>query len=274
MKRPRISKARAAAFRKEIYGYYARQGRDLPWRRMTDPYHVLVSEVMLQQTQVERVILKYQQFIEAFPDVQSLANASLKRVLSVWQGLGYNRRAKALKEAARMIMDVFGGTVPRSIDDLVRLPGIGTATASSIAAFAFNIPTVFIETNIRTVFIHFFLKGETAVSDAEILPLVEKTLDRRNPRKWYNALMDYGTTLKKLVVNPNRRSTRYQRQSAFQGSDRQVRGAILRALNKGDSTVTKLKKDLSVESERLKRILGQLEREGFIRIKGSRYGIV
>jgi A/G-specific adenine glycosylase len=222
---------------------------------------------------VDRVILKYQQFIETFPDVQSLAGASLKKVLSAWQGLGYNRRAKSLKEAAQMILDDFGGRVPRTIDGLVQLPGIGKATASSITVFSFNIPTVFIETNVRTVFIHFFFKNKEQIDDAEIIPLVEKTLDRRNPRKWYNALMDYGVMLKKIVENPSRRSAHYQKQSAFQGSDRQVRGAVLRILSEGDTTAAVLQKNLSVEPERLKGILGQLQKDGLICKKGRRYGI-
>jgi A/G-specific adenine glycosylase len=260
-------------FRRMIYSHYRLNRRDLPWRRTKDPYHVLVSEVMLQQTQVDRVVDKYKEFLEAFPDIQRLAKATLKEVLSVWQGLGYNRRAKALREAAQMIRDDFGGTVPPSIDDLVRLPGIGKATAASIAAFAFNIPTVFIETNVRTVFIHFFFKDKKNISDADVLPLVEKTLDRRNPRRWYNALMDYGTDLKKTIENPGRRSIHYQRQSTFRGSDRQVRGAVLRLLGTGDMSERSLRETLGTDVDRLALILGQLTKEGFIRKRGRVYTI-
>jgi A/G-specific adenine glycosylase len=185
---------------------------------------------MLQQTQVPRVKEKYVAFIRRFPDFSTLSHASLAEVMKEWQGLGYNRRAKYLHELSIHVVEELNGVLPQSPDKLISLPGIGKATAGSIAAFAYNSPVVFIETNIRRVFIHHFFSGDDLVSDAQILPLVELTLDRRDPREWYYALMDYGTWLVGRMPNPNRRSRHYVRQSAFEGSDRQIRGKILRRL--------------------------------------------
>ncbi len=274
MKKYALDKGRIDRFRKEILDHYRAHGRGLPWRRTRNPYRVLVSEVMLQQTQVERVVDKYKEFLKAFPGVTALAQAPLKEVLSVWQGLGYNRRAKALKEAAEMIVRDFRGKVPRSIDDLVRLPGIGTATASSIAAFAFNAPAVFIETNIRRVFIRFFFHDREGIADSEILPLVEKTLERSDPKTWYNALMDYGVMLKRTEGNANTRSAHYRKQSAFHGSDRQVRGAVLKVLGEKNGSLAVMQKELGVDATRLQKVLDQLLGEGFLVRKGKAYAIV
>jgi A/G-specific adenine glycosylase len=186
--------------------------------------------MMLQQTPVERVITKYEEFICTLPDFQSLAVAPLRRVLELWQGLGYNRRALYLQQGAQRIVQDFGGALPSNPEILETLPGIGHATAREIAAFAFRLPVVFIETNIRRVFIHFFFGDSENINDREILPLVEETLDRNDPRTWYYALMDYGVMLRRSVPNPNLRSAHYQRQAAFHGSNRQLRGAILRVL--------------------------------------------
>jgi A/G-specific adenine glycosylase len=218
------------AFQGEIYSYYRLHCRDFPWRRTTNPYHIVVSEIMLQQTQVERVHGKYLEFIHAFPDFASLSKAFQKDVLALWQGLGYNRRALALKRLAENVVSMHGGTLPRDVEALSSLPGIGKTTAGAILAFAFNFPSVFIETNIRRVFIHEFFDGEDDVKDTEILPLVEAMVDRENPREWYWALMDYGSMLKKNVENPNRRSAHYTRQTPFEGSDRRIRGLVLKRL--------------------------------------------
>ena len=159
-----------------VLSHYEQYGRDMAWRNTTDPYQILVSEIMLQQTQVERVTAKFPEFIRAFPDFASLATAPLANVLTVWQGLGYNRRAIALQKCAIRVMNEYDGVLPADVDILATFPGIGRATASSIAAFAFNMPVVFIETNIRRVFIHFFFTDTDTVNDAEILPLVEKSI--------------------------------------------------------------------------------------------------
>ena len=262
------------AFRQKIYDYYSLNRRDLPWRQTTNAYNIVVSEMMLQQTQVERVKDKYRGFIEAFPDFHALAMAPLKEVLSVWQGLGYNRRALALKQCAEEAISSYGGELPQDLEGLCKLPGIGRATAGEILAFAFNVPTVFIETNIRRVFIHEFFDGEDNVMDKKILPLVEATLDRENPREWYWALMDYGSMLKKKVVNPNRRSAHYARQSAFEGSDRRIRGIILRTLlKKAYVTEKELLCDVSIDQGRLTGILGKMAEDGLIREKDGLYSI-
>jgi len=217
-----------AAFRAAVLGHYTEHHRDLPWRRTQNPYRVLVSEVMLQQTQVSRVIQKYEDFIAAFPTAHHLTAAPLTEVLRAWQGLGYNRRALALHRAAHTILEQHGGEIPRSLTELQSLPGIGPATAAAICAFAYDLPVCFIETNIRSAFLHFFFQECTDVPDAELLPLVELTLDRENPRVWYFALMDYGVWVKKTHTNPNRRSRHHARQSPFAGSRRQLRAQILR----------------------------------------------
>jgi A/G-specific adenine glycosylase len=262
------------AFRDLIYDYYRSHGRVLPWRLTQDPYCILVSEIMLQQTQVDRVLGKYGPFIETFPDFPSLAVAPVESVLRNWQGLGYNRRALALKKTAVRVVDEFQGRLPDDPGVLVTLSGIGTATASSIAAFAFNMPVVFIETNIRTVFIHFFFEGQEFVTDSEILPLVEESLDADNPKDWYYALMDYGSMLKKAGDRGHRRSGSYRKQSTFYGSDRQVRGAILRLLLAEKTLSTDALTDRSGQpEEKVLRILSELEKEGFVLVSDGSVAI-
>jgi A/G-specific adenine glycosylase len=257
-------------FRMTVYEHFRKHGRKFPWRTAQDPYHILISEIMLQQTQVERVILKYEPFIERFPDVVSLASANLTEILDVWQGLGYNRRALALQRIAQRVVDEFDGNIPDSLDTLRTFSGIGEATAGAIAAFAFNRPAFFIETNVRRVFLHFFFPGQQKVSDRQILPLVEQTIDTQQPRKWYYALMDYGSMLKSLEVNPNRRSAHYRKQAPFRNSDRQIRGQILRALIKRPQiSVQELFRTVKRGPERLDRIINQLVNEGFLTRTGD-----
>lgn len=261
-------------FRRVIYDYYQEHARSFPWRMTQDPYRILVSEIMLQQTQTERVGQKYERFITAFPDFASLASAPLHQVLSLWQGLGYNRRAMSLKSAAQMVMAEFGGNLPPDVELLVTLPGIGRPTASAIAAFAFNKPAVFIETNIRRVFIHFFFSHRDKVKDAEILPLVAQTLDRSNPREWYYALMDYGVRLKKEGRNPNRKSAHYQLQSPFEGSNRQVRGKILKVLiARPNLSESEIVQEVNMNPRKVKTSLDQLQQEGFIHQENGRFRI-
>jgi len=218
-------------FQKQIWDFYRNYGRNFVWRNCDNPYHVFVSEVMLQQTQTHRVEPKFEQFIEAFSSFEMLASAQLSEVLGVWQGLGYNRRGKFLHKSAQLIITEFEGALPDDPEILVQLPGIGPATAASLAAFAYNRPTVFIETNIRSVFIHtFFSNKKTAISDQELLPLIEQTVDPHNPREWYYALMDYGVHLKKQLSNPSRRSKHHTAQSKFEGSNRQIRGKVIKLL--------------------------------------------
>jgi A/G-specific adenine glycosylase len=189
------SERAVALFRRLICDHFRRHGRDLAWRRTRDPYRIFVSEIMLQQTQVPRVEARYPEFIAAFPDFGSLAAAPLRDVLAVWQGMGYNRRARALKESAERVVREFGGRLPEDESVLATFPGIGPATAASIAAFAFNHPVVFIETNIRRVFIHCFFADAEGVRDRDIIALVQRTLLPDHSREWYWALMDYGSMI-------------------------------------------------------------------------------
>ncbi len=253
-------------FRKTVLAYYRKHGRDLPWRRSVTPYRVVVSEIMLQQTQVGRVAEKFDIFIKQFPSFASLAEASVADVLRAWQGLGYNRRALALKKIADIVVRDCKGTVPSDPAELEKLPGIGTATAGSIAAFGFNKPVVFIETNIRRVFIHFFFPKKKSVHDNEIIPLVQVALNRKNPRAWYSALMDYGAMLAKKVENPNRKSAHYAKQSRFEGSDRQVRGRILKLLMSRNEpfALGVIARDLQEPVRRIREIAKVLEKEKFI----------
>lgn len=257
-------------FQEMVLSHYHEHGRDLPWRKTADPYHILVSEIMLQQTQVDRVLLKYPRFLEVFSDFSTLAGAELSDVLAAWQGLGYNRRAIALQKCAQRIIMEFEGHLPADVAVLSTFPGIGKATASSICAFAFNMPVVFIETNIRRIYIHFFFGDREDITDTEILPLVGQTLDRKNPARWYNALMDLGTDLVKTIPNPNRRSRHYSRQPSFEGSDRKIRGEILRLLlTEQQLTRIDIAGKFSEGPARIYRILRTLEDEGFIRQSGS-----
>jgi A/G-specific adenine glycosylase len=257
-------------FQQMVLTHYEQYGRDMIWRNTTDPYKILISEIMLQQTQVERVTTKFPEFISAFPDFASLATASLAKVLAVWQGLGYNRRAISLQKCAIRVMNEYNGILPADVDILATFPGIGRATAGSIAAFAFNMPVVFIETNIRRVFIHFFFTDTDSVSDAEILPIVKKALYRENPRVWYWALMDMGTTLKKTIPNPNRRSVHYTKQSPFEGSDRKIRGTILKLLLKHTFLEeVEIIGNVAEDPLRVQKMLVALEEEGFIKRRNN-----
>jgi len=191
---------------------------------------------MLQQTQVPRVLKKYKEFLTAFPDVRTLSQAKTSEVLKVWQGLGYNRRALALKRAAEAVVTEHDAKFPKSFEELIALPGIGPATAGGILAYAFGIPTVFIETNIRAVFLHHFFANKKNVHDKDLFPLIEATLDRENPRDWYYALMDYGVHLKQTFPNPSRRSRHHAKQTRFKGSNREVRSKILKFLLESPAT--------------------------------------
>lgn len=202
--------------------------RDLPWRNLDDPFAVLVSEVMLQQTQVARVGKHWDRFMGMFPTIDALAAASTADVLAQWQGLGYNRRALALKRAAEVCSAENGGRLPDTAEELQALPGIGPATAAGVMAFAYNRPGVYLETNVRTVFLHELFPDRDKVSDRELEPLVADTCPEDDPRAWYYALLDYGAHLKSIVVNPSRRSAHHTRQSAFEGSRRQKRAELVR----------------------------------------------
>jgi A/G-specific adenine glycosylase len=226
---------------------------------------------MLQQTQVERARTFYERFIKEFPDFTALAGAKKSDILLAWQGLGYNRRALALHKSAKIVIEQYGGRLPRDRVTLESLPGIGPYTAGAIRAFAWNDPEVFIETNIRRAFIHFFFPRRRRVHDREILPLIERSLDSEDPRAWYFALMDYGAMLGDTVPrNPNRRSVHYARPSKFVGSDREMRGKVLRLVLARKKIRREDIANMAPGSRaRAERALGALVREGFLKEKGG-----
>ena len=268
----KISPQAIKIFQREIYSYYHAHCRaNLPWRKTKNSYRILISEIMLQQTQVARVIPKYKEFIAHFPNFKTLARAPLRDVLFVWSGLGYNRRALALKKIANIVESRWGGRLPRDGELLETLPGIGRASASAIAAFAWNEPAVFVETNIRSVFIHFFFTNQKNVNDKDVLLFVEQTLDKENSREWYYALMDYGAMLKEKYGNPNAKSAHYNKQIPFEGSHRQIRGKILKAFTERKiHTESEIVQRVGVEASRVKRALNELQQEGFIQIRRNK----
>lgn len=290
-------------FKREIYQYFSLYKRTLPWRYENDPYKILVSEVMLQQTQVSRVLYKYKEWLEKFPTVESLAKASLRDVLVVWQGLGYNRRGKYLREAAERIVSdkryeftflrskesrnqgikkeirisATRGALIESSAAQVRLfqelPGIGQATAAAIVAYAFNKPVVFIETNIRAVYLYFFFKKESHISDRQIAELVEKTLDFESPRDWYYALTDYGNMLKNKEKFKNTQSKHYLKQSRFEGSRRQLRSRVLFLISSHRRTLKNLLEETGRDEHEVVSVLVELEHEAFITQKEGSYDV-
>ncbi len=256
-------------FKKEIRRYYRKNGRDFQWRRTTDPYRIVVSEIMLQQTQTARVEPKYRAFVREFPSFKALAKAPVSKVLAAWHGLGYNRRALYLKKLAEIVTGEYQGKLPEAPAELIKLPGIGKNTAGSVLAFAFNKPVPFIETNIRRVFIFFFFPKKKKIQDDKILELVTATLDTKNPREWYYALMDYGAMLTKATENPNRRSGHYAVQSKFEGSRRQTRGLVLKLLLNRPNRLSELVRASGKDRELMAAILSDLSREGFITREGD-----
>jgi len=269
-----LSPEEIGRFREAVYNHYREFRRDFPWRETTDPYCILVSEVMLQQTGVERVRGRYPQFIASFPGFPDLAEAPLSEVLRAWNGLGYNRRAQNLHRTAKIVGAEYGGRLPAEESLLVSLPGIGKATAASILAFAYNRPSLLIETNIRRLFLHWFFPLREVVPDKEILALVSATLDRGNPRDWYYALMDLGYHLRSINPDPNKRSVHYHRQAKFRGSDREIRGRIISALLR-ESSMEKsgLQAAVMADGERVSAICDKMVREGLLAKEGERFRI-
>jgi A/G-specific adenine glycosylase len=278
-------------FQKIVWTYSKKNGRALPWRPPTlklrrdkktlDPYKVLVSEVMLQQTQVDRVIPKYISFIKKFKNFEQLANTKTSEVIQAWQGLGYNRRALNLQRCAKEVVQKHNGKLPDSYYELISLPGIGPYTAGAIMAFAYNKPVACIETNIRSVFIAHFadlrrLKRESTqmIHDKELLPLIEQTLDTQNPREWYWALMDYGSYLKKTLPNPSRHSTHHTQQKPFKNSNRQLRGNILKLVSQKNISEKKLFTKIKRKPIEIRSALTALTKEGFIKRSGTNISLV
>ena len=270
------------AFQRKIREEGRRTWRDLPWRHAHDAYEIWISEVMLQQTQVARVQTRWEAWLDRFPTVDALAVASDADVLAAWQGMGYNRRALALHEAARQVSECHGGAFPRERAELLALPGVGPSTAAGIRAFAFDEPDVYLETNVRAVFIHELFPTAQTVSDASLTPLVEAACPQTDVRGWYYALLDYGAWLKRSIPNPTRRAAAYTRQSRFEGSHRQKRAFVLRTLldarqasARGGMSAAELAEALSASELKAGRpavpesavalLLAELQGEGFCR---------
>lgn len=242
----------------------------MKWRDISNPYKIFVSEMMLQQTQVERVKTKYDEFIEKFPTLASVASSDKSEILKVWQGLGYNRRALFIKRACEEIISKHNGVFPKDFLTLQTLPGIGPSTAGAICAFAYNQPVFFIETNVRAVLLHFFFKDKEKVSDKEILEVLKKV----NPtsissRDWYYALYDYGTFLKKSLGKNktllHKKSKHYNKQSKFEGSFRQKRAGVLKLkLQNSDISDDELCTRLSLSPQELEDVFTSLDKDGLI----------
>jgi A/G-specific adenine glycosylase len=269
------TKSKIQKFQKTIWDHYSAEGRhELPWRKTHNPYKILVSEVMLQQTQVDRVRAYYSAFLKQFPTVQDLAAAPLGDVLRIWQGLGYNRRAKMLHEAAQEIVTKYDGKFPKSVEELQNLQGVGPYTARAIAAFAYNQDVVFIETNLRTVVTYHFLLKENSIEDKVILEILSKAYptEKGKSREWYSALMDYGAHLKRSGVRINNKSKTYNKQSTFSGSGRQARGAILKDLAKSPQTKGRLMGLFGENrSNQMELQLEKLISEGMVQKSGSNF---
>ncbi|MBN1929713.1 MAG: Fe-S cluster assembly protein HesB [Chlorobiaceae bacterium] len=221
-----MNTARVEAFQSKIFDFYEKNRRSFPWRETTVRYAVMVSEIMLQQTQADRVARRFSLWLERFPDVQSLASASLREVLEAWSGLGYNSRGQRLHRAAVMIVEQFDGRVPADPSQLIRLPGIGAYTSRSIPVFADNLDIAAVDTNIRRVLIH-ELNLPESITPKALLDVADEVLPKGLSRDWHNALMDYGAmelTGRRTGIAP------LTRQSAFKGSRRWYRGALLREL--------------------------------------------
>lgn len=261
-----------------MLSYYRSHRRSFPWRDTTDPYHVLVSEYMLQQTQTDRVVPKYISFLKSFPDVGTLARASRRDVLTLWSGLGYNRRAVALHNAAKIIADAYDKCVPNTKETLLTLPGVGDYTAGAVLAFAYNKPVIIVETNIRTVVFHYCVREKGRIEDGVVHSFVEKMLCYAvghgiSPRVFYSAMMDYGSYLKSSGVRVNTLSQHYVKQKSFDGSVRQARGTLLRFLVVADKGVSEKKLEC-LEVQRIKEGLSGLVADGLVEKRGKYYYLV
>jgi A/G-specific adenine glycosylase len=261
-----ITTQRIQSFRAKLLRFYRTQGRDLPWRRTTDPYCICVSELMLQQTQVERVLPKYQAWLANWPDWAALSRATNRELLAAWSGLGYNRRALYLGKLAQAIMTKYKGAMPDEAEQLRALPGIGPYTANAILIFAFNRPTITIDTNIRKVLLYEFgLPAGTPKRELEAL--AQRALPRGRARDWHNALMDYAR-----IRLPRRIPSipALSRQSRFEGSLRQIRGEIVRQLTSRKSvTVSRIAKALGRSEEDVRRATEALQRDGVVVLSGK-----
>jgi len=264
------------SYRNKVLAYYAEKARIFPWRYSNSPWAILMSEFMLQQTQTSRVIDYFTLFTQRFPKPSDLASCEKAELFSLWQGLGYNRRALYLKETARLLSENYGDAVPADYACLVACPGIGPNTAGAILVYSFNIPQAFLETNIKAALIHEFFPHEEAVQDAQLLELSRQLMSLEDPRTWFYALVDYGVEIKKTYGNPTRKSKTYQKQSRFEGSLRQVRGSLIRCLLKNpgierENLKRAVEKDLGFETLYYEEALNKLLSEGLVSEKAQAY---
>lgn len=261
-----------------IWDFHQKNRRSFPWRETHNLYEILVSEIMLQQTQTHRVLPKYQNWLQQFPNPTVLANAPLSEVLLAWSGLGYNRRAKFLQQAAKQLV-ILDSQSSLNEKELRKLPGVGEYTANAILAFAYNQPTIVVETNIRTVIIHHFFADNAQVSDKEIKQILSRlaiqlspTSAEKGPREWYYALMDYGNFLKSEGHDYFHKQKGYTKQKPFKGSERYVRGFLLReVLTKGSIKLKNINL-VGYSSEIINKVASDLTQEGLI--KSPKVGIL
>ncbi len=269
-------------FRRIIWNWYKKNKRDFPWRRTRDPYKILVSEIMLQQTQTARVREKYPFFIKTFPSFKTLARAPLKKILNAWQGMGYNRRALYIKQIAERIQNEWRGSLPEDPEILAGFPGIGHYTSRAVSCFVFSKCEPFLDTNIRRVFIHFFFPRKKKVRDEEILQKIQETQPKQKTREWYLALMDYGASEFLKGINPNKKSARWRVQPPFAGSKRFTRSLLIKELLKNPHTtkslLARIKTERGTEKFRPQRklvsILNELKNEELITFKNRLWKIV
>ena len=262
-------------FIENVWQYYDLHKRNLAWRNLEHysdrdrGYRVLVSEVMLQQTQVQRVIPKYDEWIKKWPSIDTFCDATFSEVLSLWSGLGYNRRAKYLHTTLHTLMRDYEGVVPKNLNDLQSLSGIGANTAAAILVYTYNTPAVFVETNIRSAYLNaFFANAKEPISDHQLKERIAKTLDYNNPRQWYYALMDYGTHIKQTYGSHLHKSKHHRRQSRFEGSSRQIRGAIIKYLTQNYVVeISSLKNEIN--DDRFDVCIQALSAEGMIVLDGD-----
>jgi A/G-specific adenine glycosylase len=278
---------RRREFRKAVLAFHKANRRDFPWRRNISPYRIFVSELMLQQTQTQRIAKRFPAFLRKFPSWKALAEAPTAEVLGEWQGLGYNRRALSLQRTAQVVWREYRGKLPEDRNALLCLPGVGPYTAGALRIFSFNLPDAIIETNIRALFLYLFFPGKTAISDKEILPLIEDTCDRGNPREWFYALMDYGSALKESVRKVHHASSHHRPQTPFRGSARQLRGALLRILTDAGRPLSEPELGAALAGEAISRdglsdalsrydfraTLTRLAAEGFLRRAPGGWGL-
>lgn len=263
----KLTQDRITAFRRRLLRFYKAHGRKLPFRETTDPYKVAVAEVMLQQTQVERVLPKYEDWIRRWPTWQALARATERQLITAWTGLGYNRRCLFLGRLARTVVDEFNGILPDDPKTLAKLPGLGPYTSRAILIFAFNKPLVTVDTNIRRVFLHEF-GLQVGSSRQAIEDLAWQLLPRHRSRDWHNALMDYSVLrLPRRLANVPPVS----RQSRFEGSLRQIRGEIIRRLTSQHRlTVAALSREIGREKADVLAAARALEKDGMVTLKETR----